>query len=73
MQSVLLEAVETLRARVEEAIDVEIRDFLMVHGQAGRPCPRCGSTISEVKRSRRKTQFCRRCQPGLMIAAGRML
>jgi formamidopyrimidine-DNA glycosylase len=73
MRDTLFEAIEMLRVRVGDAIDKEIRDFLLVHGKAGQPCPRCGSTISEVKRSRRKTQFCRKCQPGLMIAAERKL
>jgi formamidopyrimidine-DNA glycosylase len=68
LRTVLAEAVETLRARVGEAIDVEVRDFLAVHGKAGQPCPRCGSPISEVKRARRATNFCRTCQPGLMIS-----
>jgi formamidopyrimidine-DNA glycosylase len=67
MREVLAEALETLRARVGADIDVEIRDFLAVHGKAGEPCPRCGSTISEVKRERRATHFCRACQPGLML------
>jgi formamidopyrimidine-DNA glycosylase len=67
LQTVLAEAIETLRARMGDAIDVEVRDFLAVHGKAGQPCPRCGSTISEVKRARRATNFCRTCQPGLMI------
>ncbi len=59
MQTVLAEAIETLRARVGSAIDVEVRDFLAVHGKAGQPCPRCGSTISQVKRERIATHFCR--------------
>jgi formamidopyrimidine-DNA glycosylase len=67
LRTVLAEAMETLRARVGDAIDVEVRDFLAVHGKAGQPCPRCGSPISEVKRARRATNFCRTCQPGLMI------
>jgi len=67
LRTVLAEAMETLRARVGEAIDGEVRDFLAVHGKAGQPCPRCGSPISEVKRARRATNFCRTCQPGLMI------
>ncbi|MFB0534111.1 MAG: Fpg/Nei family DNA glycosylase [Anaerolineae bacterium] len=69
LQAVLAEAIETLRARVGDAIDVEVRDFLAVHGKAGQPCPRCGSSISEVKRARRATNFCRTCQPGLMIGS----
>jgi formamidopyrimidine-DNA glycosylase len=67
MRAVLEKAIETLRERVGDAIDVEVRDFLAVHGRAGQPCPRCGGTISEVKRERRATQFCRACQPGLMV------
>jgi len=70
LQAVLAEAIETLRARMGDAIDVEVRDFLAVHGKAGQPCPRCGSSISEVKRARRATNFCRTCQPGLMICRG---
>ena len=69
LRTVLAEAIETLRPRVGDAIDVEVRDFLAVHGKAGQPCPRCGSPISEVKRARRATNFCRTCQPGLMIGS----
>ena len=68
MQAVLAEAIETLRVRVGEAIDVEVRDFLAVHGRDGEPCPRCGSPISKVTRERRTTNFCRTCQPGLMVS-----
>jgi formamidopyrimidine-DNA glycosylase len=67
MRAVLEKAIEMLRQRVGDAIDVEVRDFLAVHGKAGQPCPRCGWSISEVKRERRATQFCRACQPGLMV------
>jgi formamidopyrimidine-DNA glycosylase len=67
MREVLDQALETLRKRVGADVDVEIRDFLAVHGKPGEACPRCGSTISEVKRERRATHFCRSCQPGLML------
>jgi formamidopyrimidine-DNA glycosylase len=67
MREVLSEAIETLRARVGDAIDKELRDFLSVHGRPGLPCPRCGSAISEVRRERRATHFCRTCQPGLLV------
>jgi formamidopyrimidine-DNA glycosylase len=67
MRDVLAGALETLRARVGEDIDKEVRDFLSVHGKAGQPCPRCGGAISEVKRERRATHFCRACQPGLLV------
>ncbi len=67
MRAVLFEAIQTLRERVGEAIEVEVRDFLAVHGKAGQPCPRCGTTVSRVTRERRDTDFCRQCQPGLMV------
>ncbi len=67
MRTVLAEAVEILRARVGDQIDLEIRDFLAVHGKPGRPCPRCGTAISDVTRAKRSTNFCRTCQPGLMV------
>jgi formamidopyrimidine-DNA glycosylase len=73
MRSVLAEAIETLRDRVGEAVDVEVRDFLAVHGRAGEPCPRCGAAISKVTRQRRTTNFCRTCQPGLMIGRDRTI
>jgi formamidopyrimidine-DNA glycosylase len=71
MRAVLAEAIVTLRERVGgadgAAIDVEVRDFLAVHGKPGQACPRCGNPISEVTRERRATHFCRTCQPGLLI------
>jgi formamidopyrimidine-DNA glycosylase len=70
---VLNGAIETLRGRVGEAIDVEVRDFLAVHGKADMPCPKCGSPISKVTRQRRTTNFCRACQPGLMVGDARHL
>ncbi|MBN1658777.1 MAG: hypothetical protein JXA93_10265 [Anaerolineae bacterium] len=68
VRTTLEEAIQTLRNRVGDAIDVEIRDFLAVHGKEGQPCPRCGTAISSVTRDRRTTNFCRQCQPGLMVA-----
>ncbi len=66
--AVLGEAIDILRQRVPETLDAEIRDFVAVHGKPGQPCPRCGTAISEVTRERRATNFCRACQPGLMVA-----
>jgi formamidopyrimidine-DNA glycosylase len=42
----------------------ERRDFMRVHRLGGRPCPRCGSAISEITANQRITSFCRTCQPG---------
>jgi len=67
MQSVLREAVATLRDRVGTDIHREVRDFLAVHGKGGDSCPVCGDTVSEIKVQRRITNFCRTCQPGGLI------
>jgi formamidopyrimidine-DNA glycosylase len=42
----------------------ERRDFMRVHRLGGKPCPRCGSAISEITAHQRITSFCRQCQPG---------
>jgi formamidopyrimidine-DNA glycosylase len=42
----------------------ERRDFLRVHRLGGKPCPRCGTSISEITANQRITSFCRQCQPG---------
>jgi formamidopyrimidine-DNA glycosylase len=65
--SVLTEAIDVLRERTGNDIDVKIRDFLRVHGHGGSPCPRCGTPISEIRARNRLTNFCRTCQPGKMI------
>jgi len=70
MRSVLQEAIEILRERVGADIHLEIRDFLQVHGRGGQPCPRCGTPISEIRARRRLTNFCRVCQPGVMVGGG---
>ncbi|WXG43798.1 MAG: DNA-formamidopyrimidine glycosylase family protein [Promethearchaeati archaeon SRVP18_Atabeyarchaeia-1] len=67
MRKVLTEAIKTLRKRVGENIEVEVRDFMKVHGKGGQPCPTCGTKISEVKDEGRKTNFCRNCQPGSLF------
>ena len=67
MQSVLQEAIATLRERVGRDIHLEVRDFLAVHGKRGELCPVCGGAISEIKAQGRLTSFCRICQPGGLI------
>jgi formamidopyrimidine-DNA glycosylase len=67
MQSVLRDAIATLRERVGAEIHREVRDFLAVHGKGGQPCPACGTAISEIKAQNRLTNFCRTCQPGGLL------
>jgi formamidopyrimidine-DNA glycosylase len=73
MRIVLQRAVETLRERVGDNIDVEVRDFLAIHGKDDDECPRCGGRISTITYERSTTYFCRNCQPGLMVNKGRAL
>jgi formamidopyrimidine-DNA glycosylase len=73
MRIALQRAVETLRERVGDRIDVEVRDFLAIHGKDDGECPRCGGRISTITYERSTTYFCRNCQPGLMVNKGRSL
>ncbi len=38
------------------------RDYLMVFGKQGQPCPRCGSEIRKIREAQRGTHICPRCQ-----------
>jgi formamidopyrimidine-DNA glycosylase len=51
-----------LRRRVPPRFEVEVRDFLRVHGKGGQACPRCGSTITEISPGGFVTSWCRSCQ-----------
>jgi len=74
MRAVLQEAIDKIDLQLSETLDDEERDFLAIHGKAGQPCLRCGTSISEVKREGRATHFCRSCQPGLLAGGkGRTL
>ena len=67
MRETLAEAVCVLRERVGHRIDIEVRDFLKVHGRGGEPCPVCGQAISQLTARQQITSFCRRCQPGTLV------
>ena len=65
--SVPRRAVVTLRELMGEDIHRERREWLSVHGKAEQECPRCGGRISRLSANRRITDYCMRCQPGLLI------
>jgi len=73
MRAVLEESIAAIRERMGDQIHLKFRDFLAVHGKGGSPCPRCGTPISEVRARGRLTNFCRSCQPGIMIGRNRDL
>ena len=64
---VLREAIEVVRREMPPNIHIKVRDFLSVHRKGGEPCPRCGTTISEITPNQRITSWCRTCQPGGLI------
>lgn len=64
MRSVLIDAIEEVRSRMEEDIHLKPRDFFAVHMRGDEECPRCGTRISSITANQRITNFCRTCQPG---------
>ena len=65
--AVLRAATEVVRERMPPNIHVKVRDFLQVHRKGGEPCPRCGTTVSEIAPNARITSWCRACQPGGLV------
>jgi formamidopyrimidine-DNA glycosylase len=64
VQDVFTWAGPIVAAKMDESLDYsEWRDHLRVHRRGGQPCPRCGTTISEITAGQRITSFCRTCQP----------
>ena len=64
---VIREAVGQVREAMGGDIHRKRRDFLKVHNRGGEPCPRCGTTISQITANQRITSYCRACQPGLLL------
>ena len=64
---VLHQAIAVLRERVGDDIHRKIRNFLQVHGEKGSSCPRCGGNITTISANQRLTNYCRHCQPGMLI------
>ena len=65
--TVLYSAINVLRARMAEDIHLKVRDFLQVHGKGNSPCPRCGGNITTIGANQRLTNYCRHCQPGMLL------
>lgn len=55
-------AIDELRVRVPPTFEQQARDFLRVHLKGGQPCPRCGTTLSQVSPGGFTTTWCRACQ-----------
>lgn len=67
MRDVLQTRVAYLLQHWPQEMDLHWREGLLVHRRAGEPCPRCGTPISEINVAKRPTNFCRTCQPGLLV------
>ncbi|MCU0484140.1 MAG: hypothetical protein MUC54_07735 [Chloroflexi bacterium] len=61
-RATLAEAITLLRARVPPSFERQVRDQLKVHLRGGQPCPRCGTTLSQVAPGGQATSYCRGCQ-----------
>lgn len=61
IQYTLTNALCEVRKRVTNTSE-EVRDFLLVHGKKGEPCPVCGSVIREIEVAQRVTHVCPQCQ-----------
>lgn len=61
-RDVMAWAIGELQERVPPTFETQARDFLRVHLKGGQPCPRCGSTLSEVSPGGFTTTWCRSCQ-----------
>ena len=64
---VIEESVKEVRDRMGDKIDHKIRDFMRVHMLGGKPCPRCGRGLTELRANQRITTYCRGCQPGMLL------
>ena len=65
IRSVLQLALSEGVAQILNGVATPWRDFPKVHGRAGHPCPRCGTTILKTRFGGRGTYTCPRCQGGV--------
>jgi formamidopyrimidine-DNA glycosylase len=65
MHKVFAWATPIVAGQMQEELNYEERrDFLKIHRKGKKPCPVCGTRISEITAGQRITNFCRNCQPG---------
>jgi formamidopyrimidine-DNA glycosylase len=64
IRTTLSEAVERSSGLAASELKREKKSNLAVHGQTGKPCPRCGDTVREVSFADSSLQYCATCQTG---------
>jgi formamidopyrimidine-DNA glycosylase len=67
MRQTLTDSVDKVRREMGDDVHLKPRDFFSVHMRGGKPCPRCGTPVSEITANQRITSFCRTCQPGGLV------
>lgn len=58
---ILKNAITQVRTHVTDTSE-KVRDFLLIHGKKGQPCPVCKSTIRKIAIAQRDTYVCPQCQ-----------
>ena len=54
-------------------LPAKLSDRFVVHGRAGRPCPRCGDDLRRVSYESHEVAYCPTCQTGGKVLADRRL
>ena len=67
LQAVLTQAIEQCGTSFRNYRDANgnagaFQNQLLVYGQGGKPCPRCGRKLAKATVAGRGTVFCRHCQ-----------
>ena len=72
VRSVLERGLASERKRTG-GLPTKIQGRFVVHGHAGRPCPRCGETLQRVSYEGYEIVYCPACQTGGKVLADRRL
>lgn len=67
---------QALKAEADAGFPDKVTAFrkeMVVHGQFGRPCPRCGSPVQHIVYANNECNYCPTCQTGGRLLADRSL
>jgi formamidopyrimidine-DNA glycosylase len=76
VRATLTEWTEKVRAEAAGGFPEKVtafREGMAVHGEYGKPCPRCGAKIQRIRYACNETNYCARCQTGGKPLADRAL
>jgi formamidopyrimidine-DNA glycosylase len=69
----VLDAALALERKRTGGLPTKLSDRFVVHGKAGRPCPRCGDDLRRVSYESHEVAYCPACQTGGKVLADRRL